>query len=180
MKTSFIKTLCQLAALTVASVGTAHAVPAAWTDTIDPIDFKVTAPASVSYSHIITDGFHGYRPGVDSISGASLLVDLYDDSDFLSGETVAFNFDRSGWTPSFAVGGAWWSPDTFGFSVASLLSDGVLNVTLKATSGDFYFAKSTLVVTGDRATAVPEPATLATFVFGLLALAFVARRRQKV
>jgi len=173
------------AVLILGSVGVAQAVPYTWTDEIGPLDRTITASLPYTYTHDIKDGAYGYRPGVDTISNASLSIWLYDDSFFgdlpIVGdgeETVAFRLDNGVWT-SASVDSLFYSLDRFDFTVTSLVSDGLLNVTVRANRGDFGFAGSLLTVSGNRAsTSVPEPGTLTLFGLGLLATGFAARRRR--
>lgn len=163
--------------LAFASAGTANALPTIWTDSYNPKDFILAAPGSVSFTHDIKDS--GYRPGIDSIYGAALFINLYDDGDSRSAEKATFKFDGSGWTPAADVVGSVSWADTFIFDVASLVTDGILNVTVKAASGDFYFADSKLIVVGNQAT-VPEPMSIAIFGIGLLALGMTMKRRRSL
>ena len=178
-----------LAGLTFGAVGSANAVPMTWTDLAGSPGTYLSQGSTYSYQHnILTDG---YVPGVDSITSASLGVKLADDALFgnvdlnLGGwwaglfdkeETVGFKFDGSGWRTD-VVDNWLFANDYFNFTVTSLLTDGLLNVTIKAFQGDFVFNGSRLTAHGDRAS-VPEPGTLGLFGLGMLATGFAARRRR--
>ena len=180
-------TVC--AALLMASIGTAQAVPAYWDDWAGDDGRYINSENPYSYSHNITDwGSGSYRPGIDSISSSSLTIWLYDDAFFGDlpiigdgNETVGFRFDGGSWTSAKEVDGnvipfLW---DDFDFIVTSLVSDGILNVKIKANRGDFRFGASHLEAwgsTGGRS--VPEPATLSMLGLGLIGLGFAARRRK--
>jgi len=165
----------------------AFAVPL-WTDTYDPVDIKLTAPASVTYQHDITDGANGYRPGYDTITGATLSIWLYDDCALLifcdsGNEYVKFTFDGNLWSNTASEVAGPLSADAFRFDVAKWLSDGVLTFVIQATQGDLYFAGSTLEVDGRRGgatTSVPEPSTLGLLGLGLLGLGFATTRRRRI
>ena len=180
-------TVC--AALALGYMGTANAIPAYWDDWAGKEGTYIDTEHSYSYTHDITDwGSGNYRPGIDSISSASLTIWLYDDAFFGDawlfgdpGETVGFKFDGGSWSSSKEVDGnaipfLW---DDFDFIVTSLVNDGLLNVKIRSTRGDFQFGASHLEAWGNKAgRSVPEPATLSLFGLGLLGLGFAARRRK--
>lgn len=186
-------TVC--AALALGYMGTANAIPAYWDDWAGESGTYLTSNpgkgefSTYSYTHDITDwGSGNFRPGIDSISSASLTIWLYDDAFFGdlpllgdAGETVGFKFDGGSWSSSEQVDGnpipfLW---DDFDFIVTSLVSDGLLNVKIRANRGDFQFGASHLEAWGNKAgRSVPEPATLSLFGLGLLGLGFAARRRK--
>jgi hypothetical protein len=182
----FLKTLktkmVVLSALLVGSVGTAQAIPQTWVDIEG--DLGAYVGNQYSYTHDITDGWNGFRPGIDTLTSATLSIWLYDDqglfgsdSPWLLGdkqESVKFRFDGGSWTPTGNVE----LLSDFWFDVTSLLDDGVLSVVVKAVTGDFRFGTSILTARGDSSTSVPEPATLTLFGFGLLAAGFAARRKR--
>jgi hypothetical protein len=175
-------------ALLIASIGTAQAVPAYWDDWAYDPGTLINSSNPYSYSHDITDwGSGDYRPGIDSITSGSLSIWLYDDAFFGdlpflgdANETVGFRFDGGSWTASEEVDGNIFIWDDFDFIVTSLISDGMLNVNIRANRGDFRFGSSHLEAWGNRGdgVAVPEPATLSLFGLGLLGLGFAARRRK--
>lgn len=162
--------------------GAARAIPILWSDFYDPADILVNANATspagreVAFTLDIRPGSEGFRPGIDSISTAKLTIWLYDDLD-LNSERVSFNYDGSGWTPSESVNGLFFFPDLFQTSPIRFLADGILDVVVRATQGDFRFDRANLIAVGERnAVAVPEPATSAIFGLGLLAMGFGLRR----
>lgn len=182
--------LATITALIGASIGVAQATPYVWTDSYDPADIRISAGQSITYQHNILDPASGsFRPGIDTITSASLTLWLYDDAFFGdlpyigdAQETVSFNFDGGSWSSAQAVGGNALIGDAFSFfSLANLLSDGLITVGVGGQSGDFKFDKSFLTVRGDKAggvTSVPEPGTLMLFGLGLLGVGVASRRRR--
>ena len=159
---------------------TAHAIPTSWQAAFDPPDIRLTAdaaPPARSVEFALDIRPDGYRPGIDFIDNAILTIFLYDDLD-LSREQVSFNFDGTGWTTPEEVDGLPFLPQLFIFTPIEFLSDGVLDVMLTATRGDFLFDQAFLVAIGERGVAVAEPTTLGLLVLSLLALSIVARRRR--
>jgi hypothetical protein len=157
--------------------GSAQAVPFLWSDDFNPADIVVNS--QLDFTHDIRGGETGFRPGVDTITSAFLSIVLADDAIFgdlpIIGdgqEMVSFNFDGTGWTSPQGVGFL----DIFDFQFDTLLSDGMLGISLRATRGDFKFLQSSLLVAGDRA-AVSEPISIALFGMGLLGWAAFGRSR---
>jgi len=173
-----IKSTCAiLTAVFALHAGSAQAVPFAWFDEFNPADVIVSS--QLDFTHDIRGGDFGFRPGIDSINAAFLSIVLADDALFgdlpILGdgqEMVSFNFDGSGWTSPQAVGFL----DVFDFKFDTLLNDGLLGISVRATQGDFKFALSSLLVTGNRAE-VSEPVSIALFGLGLFGLAVFARSR---
>lgn len=180
-----------LAGLTLGAFGFANATPVGWTDYAGTPGTHVSQGESYYYWHNILDD--GYKPGVDSITSASLSIWLADDDllgdlqlpKWLGGgwlgdkeETVGFKFDNGSWHSDEVDGIPLpFLAERFDFTVTSLLTDGLLKVTIKAFQGDFLFGGSRLDVYGDRAS-VPEPGTLGLFGLSMLAMGFAARRRR--
>lgn len=176
-----VKSTCAaLAAMFALHVGNAQAVPFAWLDDFNP-GSDIRVGPQLDFTHDIRDGATGFRAGLDTITSATLNIFLGDDALFgdlpILGdgqESVSFNFDGTGWTSPQNVS----LLDIFQFQFDTLLMDGVLGVSIRATRGDFEFRRSTLVVRGDRA-AVPEPVSLALFGAGMLGLLAFAGRKGR-
>lgn len=159
----------------LAGLTAAQADPTVWTDEFDPDDIFLSAssPATnlLSFTLDIRQGSDGFRPGIDTIDNAALTLVLFDDFDF-GKELVSFNYDGTGWTPPESV-----SPfSLFFFDPTSLLSDGLLTVSLTSTRGDFFFDNAFLAAFGERV-AVPEPATVGLLGAGLFGMGWFVRRR---
>ena len=160
----------------------ANAVPWYWDDWHSDL-VKVSDGNPYTYTHNITDGANGFRPGVDSVNYGLLSILVSDDAiggdlpAWLLGdgqETAGFRFDGGNWQVVYNPNVNYLT--VFDFVVTSLLQDGYLHVKIKANRGDFLFGISHLEAWGDRA--VPEPAMLTMLGFGLLGLGFFARRRR--
>jgi PEP-CTERM motif len=160
----------------------ANAVPWYWDDWHSDL-VRVSDGNPYTYTHNITDGANGFRPGVDSVNYGLLSILVSDDAiggdlpAWLLGdgqETAGFRFDGGNWQVVYNPNVNYLT--VFDFVVTSLLQDGYLHVKIKANRGDFLFGISHLEAWGDRA--VPEPAMLTMLGFGLLGLGFFARRRR--
>jgi hypothetical protein len=184
---NFKRTIAAVALLGMSSV--AAAVPMTWEDSYSPVEDVYmeagTSSATQSWTFDITND--GFNPGSALVTDYGIGLNLYDDSNdnvwwkwwCNDCENEYADFDQPGWIGdrTFEIGGG---GETAGWSLAGLFSinlNGLLDVSLTATSGDFYFGGATLEANG-FAQNVPEPGTLALLGLGLAGLG-AARRRQK-
>ena len=209
MKKQILKSALMAMAGVGLLAGGAMAVPMTWVDVVDPspdvkvppsytLTHDISDPASGSFSS-------WFMGGNDTIDSFNFTVELYDDNQDSTkkqivdwywifpvfGNVTVPDGGEEG-AAGIGVGGLLGSYDltmgTNSFDVAwqnnfsatlDLYSNGIIQLKISATDGDFYFDKSTLTVHGDNGTApVPEPATMLLFGTGLAGLAAVARRRK--
>lgn len=146
----------------------------------------VTITNPVTFQHDITDGLNGYAPNIDSILEALLTINLFDHDG--GKETFAFTLG-SGLTLQPYFGGHINNGNgnasyeiSLTTSLADLVKDGLLSVTLSASEGEFRFVSSTLSADVQRPVPpsdIPEPASIALLGLGLLSIAASRRKFSK-
>jgi hypothetical protein len=120
----------------------------------------------------------GFDPSSETVNNASVSLKFKDDSshDFfefarldLNLGTQIFNWEVDTGTKTFQIN-----------SLLTLNATGLLNMTLTAKLGDFYFLGSKLVANAvDSPAAVPVPSALLLMGSGLIGIATATRRKAK-
>jgi len=170
-------------ALAISQTGVASAAATTYTDVYDAggvfLQSNFWGPNdSNSWVFDITDD--GFDPSLESITSATVSLDLRDDTGFKKYKADFF------WEwARLSAGGTVidvWEVDT-GTEVVTLTSftelntSGTLSMTLEAKLGDFYFDQATL--NADAVSVIPVPAAVWLFGSGLIGLAGFARANKK-
>lgn len=177
IRPSMLALALALSQMSVASAATTY------TDTYDAGGIKLggtfwSLNDTASWTFDLTND--GFNPALETITSATVSLDLRDDSGFFS-----YSYD---WLLEFAQLSSGntvidtWEVDTgtemlMLTSLTSLNSSGTLSMTLEAVFGDFYFDQATL--NAEAVSAVPVPAAAWLFGSGLIGLAGFARARNK-
>jgi len=176
--------LASLFLLILSTAGSVYAIP--YTDFFDA-NRNMKMFDVVSWTFDITDGLDGFDPEHQDITSASIQLSLSDDGDsdrkWYFQEAAYLNIGSNHFI---------WEVDTgdITFEMSSLVTlnkYGIVNATLAALWGDFYFdsalltAEGTVPDGGAGTTApVPECATIFLLGAGLISLATVTRRKLKL
>lgn len=151
----------------------ANAYSTTWEETIDfNPNPQITTNKSYTFTHDLSD--NGFTAGTDLITGYKLTVNVFDNSQYFFDSVY---IDQPG-----ILGDAtslFWSyaSVTTGWSyqgLASLNTNGQLEVTISSLLGSFYLDSSTLQAWGEKAS-VPEPSSVALLAAGLLGIVVMRR-----
>lgn len=148
------------------------------------IKYDKKKPVTFTYTHDITD--NGFDPGIDTITGLSLVVGFRDD-EADTGKKGEKEYGLIDWEGpgSFATGEINTGTVTVNFGsslasvIATLAADGRLTVTVSAKEGDFYLTSSVLTARGREGTAVPLPGVLGLMGIGLAGAGIVGSRGKR-
>jgi hypothetical protein len=174
-------------------VSPAHALVIPFNDVVsyEPSGFLlkangVSAPSSITYTHDITDSIN---VATDIVTDGTLTVRLLDVG---GSESTQIKVDLGIFSPLTGnvpnAGNVFFfdiDTDLSGSLMASLQTDGKLNVTVKVLQqggpvSDVLFASSTLVGVAEREdTQIPEPSSLFLLGAGLVGLTAVRRMRKQ-
>ncbi|MBF0483968.1 MAG: PEP-CTERM sorting domain-containing protein [Candidatus Omnitrophica bacterium] len=150
----------------------AHALT--FVDVVDPepdVALSMFNP-SYTFTHNILD--HGFNPATNTITSANISIRFWDQGfDWIATENATISFDGNNDVANFEV-----DTGTYSYLVnaAYLQNDGLLNVTITRTWGNFWFEDSTLTVNANASSVVPEPISLLLMGSGLVGL-FGLRRK---
>ena len=165
MKT--IKYILLLSILLIFSgVANALPIPTTWTDTMDKGQW-------ISTGSTFNFALDGYRPGIDSISSATLNIDLFGGG---RGEIKIDNIQTQKYSFLF------YTDLNIPLTVTVGLSEtGKLTVIFDKVWGIQWLNSITLTATGYKGSPapVPEPATMLLLGSGFIGLAFYGRKRMK-
>jgi len=189
------------ALVAIACVGTFAGAAQAAPITLAPVTYNAIPNALISGNTVSTftldikDIVNGFRVGVDTLNSAVLSVFLKDDFAFPFDGDEAYKVVLGPvGSPAQTFTGSNLSDSCFLFicgpgsvteqitlnaaALADLRADGLINIAVSSTFGDFYFDKASLAATVTRGT-VPEPTTVALLGLGLLGVAASRRKSTK-
>jgi len=167
-----MKRLVLVSVLTVCMAGAAQGD--FYTDEIDwSPDILLSHPGlAKTYTHSILD--YDFPHVGETVTAATLVVWLYDDGENQK-EQFKLTYDGTTWTSNHED-----MPDiltAYPVTISpSVLSDGKLDVEVKADNGDFYLDKSVLTVSTTSVAPLPGAALLG--VLGLVVAGSKLRRHQ--
>jgi len=169
------------ATLSALAIATAFLMSGAQASVIDTItttsNVKIGNDDVFTFTHDFTG--EGFVIGKTSYLDAVLNVRLTDKAASEGGfiKVGTQKLDVTGVTDKTqdTAGGDYFSIILNAANLADLNKDGIISFTITGTSGDFYFAGST--ITANAAAAVPEPVSLGLIGIGMLGLGAARRRR---
>ncbi|MBW2107584.1 MAG: PEP-CTERM sorting domain-containing protein [Deltaproteobacteria bacterium] len=167
-------------AFVLGMVGTAWAIPVTYSDLV--LMFPpayVSEGESTTWQHDINDD--GFNPSADTLSSVRLTLLLSDDLDV----SMACWWSHELEYGSLTVGSETYDLGEIDFGLyrvslsafVQLQDQGLLDVTLSSTGGDFYFWGSQLTARAEQVAPVPEPQTMLLLGCGLIGLAGLGRKR---